>query len=80
MDPDHAAPVVIHYHRYVLVPFLVAGLVDAYAPEDAACLDRPCVQAIPYAAGKSASKIASYIKNQLEEDKYGEQLTMLGKM
>ena len=31
-------------------------------------------------AGKSASKIASYIKNQLEEDKYGEQLTMLGKM
>ncbi|MCI6873606.1 MAG: IS200/IS605 family transposase, partial [Hallerella sp.] len=31
-------------------------------------------------AGKSASKIATYIKNQLEEDKYGEQLTMLGKM
>lgn len=31
-------------------------------------------------AGKSATKIAAYIKNQLDEDKYGEQLTMLGKM
>ncbi len=31
-------------------------------------------------AGKSATKIAAYSKNQLDEDKYGEQLTMLGKM
>ena len=30
--------------------------------------------------GKSAAKIAAYIKNQLEEDKFGEQLTMMGKM
>lgn len=30
--------------------------------------------------GKNAAKISSYIKNQLQEDKYGEQLTMLGKL
>ena len=28
-------------------------------------------------AGKNTSRIAEYIKNQLEEDKMGEQLTML---
>ena len=31
-------------------------------------------------AGKNAARIAAYIQNQLKEDKYGEQLTMLGKM
>jgi putative transposase len=30
--------------------------------------------------GKNTAKIASYIQNQLKEDEYGEQLTMLGKM
>lgn len=30
--------------------------------------------------GKNTAKIAAYIKNQLKEDEYGEQLTMLGKM
>ena len=30
--------------------------------------------------GKNTAKIAAYIQNQLKEDKYGEQLTMLGKM
>ena len=30
--------------------------------------------------GKNSAKIASYIQNQLKEDEYGEQLTMLGKM
>mgnify|MGYP004648913095 FL=1 len=30
--------------------------------------------------GKSAAKIAGHIRQQLEEDRYGEQLTMLGKM
>ena len=29
--------------------------------------------------GKNKAKIAEYIRNQLEEDKAGEQLTMLGK-
>jgi len=31
-------------------------------------------------AGKNTAKIAAYIQNQLKEDKYGDQLTMLGKM
>ena len=31
-------------------------------------------------AGKNAVKIANYIKHQLDEDKYGDQLTMLGKL
>ena len=31
-------------------------------------------------AGKNAKKIQAYIKNQLAEDKAGEQLTMMGKM
>ncbi len=31
-------------------------------------------------AGKNAQKIQSYIKRQLDEDKAGEQLTMMGKM
>ena len=30
-------------------------------------------------AGKNAGKIAEYIKHQLDEDKLGEQMTMLGK-
>ena len=30
-------------------------------------------------AGKNAKKIAEYIKHQLDEDKLGEQMTMLGK-
>ena len=30
--------------------------------------------------GKNTAKIASYIKNQLKEDEYGDQLTMLGKL
>ena len=30
-------------------------------------------------AGKNASKIEAYIKNQLEEDKMGEQMTMFSK-
>lgn len=30
--------------------------------------------------GKNTAKIAAYIKNQLKEDQYGEQLTMLGKL
>jgi putative transposase len=29
--------------------------------------------------GKNKAKIAEYIRTQLEEDKMGEQLTMLGK-
>lgn len=31
-------------------------------------------------AGKNAVKKANYIRHQLDEDKFGEQLTMLGKM
>ena len=31
-------------------------------------------------AGKNAVKIANYIKHQLDEDKFGDQLTMFGKM
>lgn len=31
-------------------------------------------------AGKNAAKIASYIQKELREDRYGEQLTMLGKL
>lgn len=31
-------------------------------------------------AGENAVKIANYIRHQLDEDKFGEQLTMLGKM
>ena len=31
-------------------------------------------------AGKNANRIASYIQNQLAEDKAGEQLTMMGKL
>ena len=31
-------------------------------------------------AGKNAVKIANYIKYQLDEDKFGDQLTMFGKM
>ena len=31
-------------------------------------------------AGKNAVKIANYIKHQLDEDKYGDQLTMLGNL
>ena len=31
-------------------------------------------------AGKNAYKIQSYIQNQLEQDKEGEQLTMMGKL
>ena len=31
-------------------------------------------------AGKNAQKIAQYIKKQLEEDKAGEQMTMIGKL
>ena len=31
-------------------------------------------------AGKNAQKIKAYIQNQLEEDKAGEQLTMMGKL
>lgn len=31
-------------------------------------------------AGKNAVKIANYIKHQLDEDRYGDQLTMFGKM
>ena len=30
--------------------------------------------------GKNTAKIAAYIQNQLKEDKYGDQLTMFGKM
>jgi putative transposase len=30
--------------------------------------------------GKNTAKIAAYIQNQLKEDKYGEQLTMMGKL
>ena len=30
--------------------------------------------------GKNTARIASYIQNQLKEDQYGEQLTMLGKL
>ena len=30
--------------------------------------------------GKNTAKIASYIQNQLKEDKYGEQMTMMGKL
>ena len=31
-------------------------------------------------AGKNAAKIANYIKHQLDEDRFGEQLTMMGKL
>jgi len=31
-------------------------------------------------AGKNAVKIANYIKHQLDEDKFGDQLIMFGKM
>ncbi len=31
-------------------------------------------------AGKNAVKIANYIRHQLDEDKYGIQLTMMGKL
>ena len=31
-------------------------------------------------AGKNTARIAAYIQNQLKEDQYGEQLTMLGKL
>jgi putative transposase len=30
--------------------------------------------------GKNTSRIAAYIQNQLKEDQYGDQLTMLGKL
>lgn len=30
--------------------------------------------------GKNTAKIAAYIQNQLKEDKYGDQLTMFGKL
>ena len=30
--------------------------------------------------GKNTAKIAAYIQNQLKEDKYGDQLTMFGKI
>ncbi len=31
-------------------------------------------------AGKNAVKIANYIRHQLDEDKYGDQITMMGKL
>ncbi len=31
-------------------------------------------------AGKNAAKIANYIRHQLDEDKYGDQITMMGKL